>query len=270
MKEPKRLSTISDDPIERRLLVAGRAGAPRAARERALAAASAAVATTGLVTGSAAAGGTLAKLGSASGLKWLAIVGFLGTGAVAGEVLREHASHVDSAVVAPPGARAAPDPAQPARLSVPVAQPNLVPSSLAQPNLERPIQEPSTLVQPDPPVATIGAPQPSAAAASRRPPAPAEEAPGGSTTREELAWLDGARAAIAAGDPARGLSLLDGYVARFPRGTMRPEATVLRIEALMHAGDALAARRAADAFLAANPQSPYAPRIQSLLVGSNH
>jgi hypothetical protein len=50
---------------------------------------------------------------------------------------------------------------------------------------------------------------------------------------------------------------------------MAPEAAVLRVEVLVKGGDRLGAKRVADAFLASNPQSPYAPRIQWLLSTSN-
>jgi hypothetical protein len=50
---------------------------------------------------------------------------------------------------------------------------------------------------------------------------------------------------------------------------MGPEASVLRIEALAKTGDRAAAKRAADAFLRANPASPYAARVQSLVGASN-
>jgi hypothetical protein len=82
---------------------------------------------------------------------------------------------------------------------------------------------------------------------------------------DELSWLEGARAAISSGNPAGALSLLDRYAARFPHGAMAPEASVLRIEALLNAGDRPAAERAAAAFLAADARSPYAARVRSLL-----
>jgi outer membrane protein assembly factor BamD (BamD/ComL family) len=85
----------------------------------------------------------------------------------------------------------------------------------------------------------------------------------------EIALLDQARGAVAAGEPARALAILDGYTVRFPRGAMAPEATVLRIEALVKAGDRPAATRFADAFLATAPTSPYTTRIQSLLTTAN-
>jgi outer membrane protein assembly factor BamD (BamD/ComL family) len=85
----------------------------------------------------------------------------------------------------------------------------------------------------------------------------------------ELHTLDQARAALSNGSPAQALALLDAYALRFPHASMKPEATVLRIEALERAGDLSAATRVAQAFLRSNPSSPYASRIRSLLGESN-
>ena len=49
-----------------------------------------------------------------------------------------------------------------------------------------------------------------------------------------------------------------------------PRRPMLRIEALIAAGDPSAAQRAADGFLAAHPGSPYEPRIRSLLGGASN
>jgi outer membrane protein assembly factor BamD (BamD/ComL family) len=65
------------------------------------------------------------------------------------------------------------------------------------------------------------------------------------------------------------LSTLDEYARGFPHGALAPEASVLRIEALVAAGDRTAAMRAAQSFLQANPTSPYAQRIESLLGAPN-
>jgi hypothetical protein len=82
--------------------------------------------------------------------------------------------------------------------------------------------------------------------------------------------LDEARRALSMGEPARALSILDTYIARFPRGTMSPEAVLVRIEALVKAGDRLAAERAAEALSASSPDNPYRSRVQSLLAWPNH
>jgi outer membrane protein assembly factor BamD (BamD/ComL family) len=86
--------------------------------------------------------------------------------------------------------------------------------------------------------------------------------------RDELASLDRARAALSAGDAPQALALLDAHNARFPHGAMAPEATMLRIEALVAAGDRASAQRAADAFIAQSPDSPYVSRVRSLLGGA--
>ena len=85
---------------------------------------------------------------------------------------------------------------------------------------------------------------------------------------DELSMLDRARNALGAGEPARALSILDAYSARFPRGSMVPEATVLRIEALVRAGDRDGAQRVGSAFLVRFPRNPYAARVQSLIGAS--
>jgi outer membrane protein assembly factor BamD (BamD/ComL family) len=81
--------------------------------------------------------------------------------------------------------------------------------------------------------------------------------------------VNAARVALSAGDRPRALELLERFETQFPEGVLRPEAAILRIEALVASGDRPAAARAARAFLAANPSSPYAPRIQRLLSQSN-
>jgi hypothetical protein len=90
-----------------------------------------------------------------------------------------------------------------------------------------------------------------------------------STLRAELTTLDEAREAISARNTTRALGILDGYDLRFPTGAMRPEATVLRIEALLIRGDRRGAERCANGFLGSSPKSPYAARVRSLLAGKN-
>ncbi|HEY7371938.1 MAG TPA: hypothetical protein VIF57_07140, partial [Polyangia bacterium] len=79
--------------------------------------------------------------------------------------------------------------------------------------------------------------------------------------RDEIALIDGARAALGAGAPARALSLLDRYRARHPRGVLLPEALAMRVEAIDRTGDHRRARALARAFLADYPQSPLAQRV---------
>lgn len=52
----------------------------------------------------------------------------------------------------------------------------------------------------------------------------------------ELALLDAARTTLAANDTAKALATLSKYDATFPRGTMRTDAQLLRLETLLKAG----------------------------------
>jgi hypothetical protein len=124
--------------------------------------------------------------------------------------------------------------------------------------------------EPVPAPAATAAPQALAPAAVVAPPrAPAIAATsdarrvhtGASALRGEIALIDGARAALAGGSPARAIQILAQHDARYPRGVLVPEAQALRIEALMASGQRRRARSLARAFLAAHPSSPLAERI---------
>jgi hypothetical protein len=80
-----------------------------------------------------------------------------------------------------------------------------------------------------------------------------------------VALLDEARGALGAGDPKASIAALDRYAAAFPHGTFRQEATVLRIETLLQAGDHARAESLANAFLAADPSGPYAKRVRQMM-----
>jgi TolA-binding protein len=82
---------------------------------------------------------------------------------------------------------------------------------------------------------------------------------------DEVAALQVARSALAGHDASGALAALDRYKSRFPAGRLAPEATVLRIEALVERGDRAQASALADRFEASNPKSPYADRIRSIL-----
>jgi hypothetical protein len=84
------------------------------------------------------------------------------------------------------------------------------------------------------------------------------------TLPAEIAALDRARAALH-GDPANARALVDAYDATFPRGALREEAMVVRIEALVAAGDADEARRRTAMFVASYPNSPHVLRLRRLL-----
>jgi len=285
MKEPRRLRVDAGSDLERRLLGAGRARAPREARQRALVAATAALGTTAAATGAAATGtavasgaagggatagsaaaSSIAKTGTVAMLKWLGLVGLAGIGAATAAVSMQHAhpaSETMATATKPADAVRAVAPSKAQHRAGPAAEP---------PSDEAPSESAAASAEAAPPPPSASVLTPTAATAlpvGPLRPAASPSASSGSTLPEELAMLDQARSAMAGGDPARALSILDGYTGRFPHASLGAEATVLRIEALLEAGDPAAARRAADAFLASYPQSPYAERVRTLLGESN-
>jgi len=96
-------------------------------------------------------------------------------------------------------------------------------------------------------------------------PSDAKPAPvSSSQLREESVALLAARAALRAGDAARSLALLEQARFRFPRGALGQEREALTIQALAQSGERASARRRADAFLRAHPQSPYVADVRLL------
>lgn len=97
-------------------------------------------------------------------------------------------------------------------------------------------------------------------------PAPNEtDATRKSDLNAEVAALDAVRDALRVGEPLYAIDLLDRYEARFPRGLLRPEATILRIEAHAARGEVGVARRLGEAFLDAHPGDSRTPRIRRIL-----
>jgi hypothetical protein len=82
---------------------------------------------------------------------------------------------------------------------------------------------------------------------------------------EETRSLDRAREALDTHRSAAALRLLDEHRHRFPQGRLRPEAMILRLDALVQAGRFQAADSLANQLLADKAYGPYVPRIQSLL-----
>ncbi|HEY8075359.1 MAG TPA: hypothetical protein VIF62_14645 [Labilithrix sp.] len=81
---------------------------------------------------------------------------------------------------------------------------------------------------------------------------------------EQIAMMDGVRAAIASGGGAHAVRLVDDYERRFPRGAFLEEAEALRVDAIAKTANFAATRHAADRFLVAHPSSPHAARIRTL------
>jgi hypothetical protein len=91
---------------------------------------------------------------------------------------------------------------------------------------------PSEPAPSSPPAVTAAAPSEPPPSEARVQPSVTEAPPSAPdparALRLEIELLDRARAAQAAGEPARALGLLDEYAARFPGGTLSREAQVLR------------------------------------------
>jgi hypothetical protein len=87
---------------------------------------------------------------------------------------------------------------------------------------------------------------------------------------DELALVDAAHRALSDGDAAGALTLARKYSAEYPKGTFRPEAAAIRIEALVKLGRSAEARRLADKFAASYGPGPLADRIAGLVGASQH
>ncbi len=93
----------------------------------------------------------------------------------------------------------------------------------------------------------------------------AAEARAASTLSEEVRALDTVRKELAIGRARSALADLDAYRARFPNGALTTEATVLRVEALLGAGERASAEREAARLIQAAPNSRHAERVRELL-----
>jgi hypothetical protein len=252
MNDPKRLTSASENNLERILLRAARVEAPSGAKERALLAVSAALAASSVTAGVASASpvAASAKAASVAALKWMGVLSLTGASAVTGAVVlhRALASAPHASVAATVSSRG-----QPAEMRATATETVSTAATL-------PTARESLAPAPTHPASAAATATTRSSLRSTEPGAPTA-----STLPVELALLERARAAMGAGELTRALSLLDGYAIRYPRGAMAPEAAVLRIETLVKTGDRPAATRFANAFLATAPHSPYAARIQSLL-----
>jgi hypothetical protein len=114
-----------------------------------------------------------------------------------------------------------------------------------------------------PPVA-VGSPHGSTASFEAAPPPAVADAQALSLS-EEVHALDAARRELAAGRARSALTTIDAYRARFPQGSLRTEATVLRVEALLGSGNRAAAELEANAIVRAAPGSRHAARVLDLL-----
>ena len=99
------------------------------------------------------------------------------------------------------------------------------------------------------------------------PPLPAPRGRERSDVAREIALLDAATGALAAGAPDKALRFLDGTRSLSVR-SLAPEATVLRVRALLQLGQRDAAKQLVDEFVKSAPNAPQAVVLRNLLSAS--
>ena len=80
----------------------------------------------------------------------------------------------------------------------------------------------------------------------------------------QIALVDAARSALAAGSAQRALSIVREYQHDYPTGTFRPEVSAVKIEALVKMGRTAEARTLAERFVVAYGPGPLADRVARL------
>ncbi|WP_437752605.1 hypothetical protein [Sorangium sp. So ce1389] len=250
MTEPRRLLEESDSPLERALLSAGASYSPsqetRAKTLAALGLAGAAALSSAAAPAALSAAGTAAASSSlVAKLGWTKILVALSTvGALAG---------IPAGYLAWRGYHQPPT------------------SALGR--FAGSFPGPIARAMPSPPPASVGAGAApvEAGAEEAAAPAPARSHSVGAAAKSsaekaalqaELETLDAARAALSSGNAQGALSLLDAYTREHPRGRLRLEAEVLRIDALAKSGRTDAAAQRAEAFLRRHPNSVLASRVR--------
>ena len=227
----------------------------------------------------------VATLGLLALGKWIAVGALLGAGVLTAApyvTQRDAANTVTGAAQSPVGAfpANAPRPAGAHEGSVSPAAPSDVPGA-HQPAGAGAAAEPMPSPIANPAAPTVRGSSPASAARSglavappsaawEAPVAPAlpprAEEPAAQALGEQVAALNRARSALAAGDATAALRALDDHDARFPDGVLAEEAAVMRIDALVAMGRREEASDLARRFIASHPASPYASRVrQSLL-----
>jgi RNA polymerase sigma-70 factor (ECF subfamily) len=113
--------------------------------------------------------------------------------------------------------------------------------------------------EPEPVVPVVTPPPLSSAARPTPKPTSSAEA-----LQLELQRLDASRRRLAAGQADQALALLDAYERTTPRGVLKLEAEVLRIDALARSGRLAQAQARAASFLARHPNSVLAARVRRI------
>lgn len=251
MTEPLRLLDDDEHPRARALLRAALdERAPEGGARRTLSALGVAAAATGAASAASAAG----SAGGALSVSLLAVGKWVGGGALIGVVVataaappepseREHAP-----VVAHDPRASAPE--APAPIDPPRAESK---AEVVRPNAPRVVRN---TIAPRA-AASIAAPPPAATTAARFEPVV-------DPLQREIQLLDEARRALARGSASVALDLLDRHSREHSSGRLGPEAFVLRLEALIRAGQGDRARALARSWLSRHPNGPHAERIRKI------
>lgn len=121
-----------------------------------------------------------------------------------------------------------------------------------------PVNEP---VEPPPTTTPISTPAQPAPSDPPRPRRPVDEP---DLLAREVALLDEARAALST-DAKRTLAILEQHRRDFPKGALRVEAELVRIEAHLRTGDRRRAEQIGNRLIKADPTGPVAARARRLL-----
>jgi hypothetical protein len=224
-----------------------------------------------------------AAIASSTGLKVLAVATMAAVAGGGGLVAyRQATNHPPRSVESQPRQPkvTAPRYARPeAPMPAPAALPPVVPATLPPPTMEparpavegrRPGRRPTAPQPPSPEVPMLASPP--ALVPPPLPPPPLPRAPAQSPLQLRRPALAGELVLLEAGDSAierrqfrQALAHLDEYRRQFPDGALLEEATVLRIKALLGAGDRRGAEEEAGRFLSRFGQGLLAGRVRSML-----
>ena len=234
---------------------------PAAARARTLAALGVGSAVMSGSVGAAAK--AMHSLGGLGVVKWLAIgavAGFVTVGIPAGFTVRHARPSTEPTSRSIP-ARQLQQRTGPSAIAIaPSPESTPLPSPTAVRTRPAPLPVAPSPVPPAPTAGATTGDSRAAGATSGEPPA--------SSLAREVATLDDARRTLSSGDPAGALRRLNAYSSSFPAAALGPEATLLRVQALLAAGDRAAAVELAQRFMRANPGSPHAARMAGLLTSN--
>jgi hypothetical protein len=261
MNSPHRLLESCAHPEARELLRAAIAERPRPSAMRAAALALGVGA--GLSVTSAAGAATTAAVAVAAPSLALVVGKWVALGMFAGLTLAGGANVLSSRIVtsraAPSLARSNPPPALPVVAKV---------AAVTQDSAASP-----------PPADDVHAATPASRGAPALLPSPAAAAtaqtehdlpssalvPDGRNLGREVAQIDAARQAVAAGNARAALNHLDDYAALDRTATLDREAQLLRVDALLLSGSKAAALSLAQAYLAQHPGDPHSARLRALV-----